>query len=202
IFFILCLASIAFYRGLAGPSVIFTSRYKMYGIYFLSLGLLLSPQWLAHCKQVPLQRYGLLLFCAVFYLASFYLNLPRSILINGHLRESLEHWVEDGDFRRGKGYFIHDSDSYLFAALHRNVWSPLSLIPPERIIGDITLLEACPAGRDIESTNISPLLRIKHINRNAPGIRVELHPETTVEGNTLLFYLCSQDAHYQLRLIP
>jgi len=199
IFFVLCMASIALYRGLAGPSVIFISRYKMYSIYFLALGLLLNPQWLTLCKAYPWRRYSLLLFCVLFFSASFYLNLPKSTLIDGHLRESLEYWVEDGDFRRGKGYFVHDSDSYLFAALHRNIWSPLSLIQPERIIRDITSLDTCPDDSNtLPAETIAPF-QIKHINRNAPGIRMEFSPDMALNKNEQRVYLCSQNHHYRLR---
>lgn len=196
----LCLASIAFYRGLlGGPSVMFVSRYKMYGIYFLALGLLLSPQWLSLYKTSPGFRNCILLFCLLFFSASFYLNLPKSTLIDGDLRESLEHWVEDGDFRRGKGYFIKDSDSYLFSALHRDIWSPLSLIQPERIIRDITLLDHCPQTNDISLAGTPPLLEVRHINRNAPGIRVELSSQTFLEESEWLVYLCGDTSHYRLR---
>jgi hypothetical protein len=199
----LCMASIAFYRGLFfGPSVVFISRYKMYAIYFLALGLLLSPQWLKACKDTPWKRHILLLFCLLFFSASFYLNLPKSTRIDGHLRESLEYWVEDGDFRRGKGYFIKDSDSYLFAALHRGVWSPLSLIESERIIQVVTLSETCPAEHGMTAVDITPAFRIKHINRNAPGIRVEILPEYKAPTTEQLVYLCGDELSYRLHLLP
>lgn len=201
LFFGLCIASIAFYRGLlAGPSVVFISRYKMYGIYFLVLGLLLSPQWLALYKASPWRRYGILLFCLLFFSISFYLNLPKSSQIDSHLRESLEYWVEDGDFRRGKGYFIKDSDSYLFAALHHDVWSPLALIHPERIIRDIASLDACPDATSVPLDETHSLFQIRHINRNAPGIRVEVSPQNLPDAKEWLIYLCSDSFYYRLHL--
>jgi len=203
LFFGLCMASIALYRGLiTGPSVIFTSRYKMYGIYFLAAGLLLNPQWLALYKASPWWRYSVLLLCFLFFSASFYLNLPKSTRIDGDLRESLEYWVEDGDFRRGKGYFIKDSDSYLFAALHHELWSPLSLIEPDRVIRHISVLETCPDISDLPLGEAPALLQLRHINRNAPGIRVDISSPPSSEIREWQVYLCSDNAQYRLQFMP
>lgn len=201
-FLLMCLASIGFYRGLfAGPSVAFISRYKMYGMYLVAMSVLLSPFCMAAMQRSWRIKYLVVSFAIGCFAASFYLNLPQSKLIDGDLRQSFEYWVEDGDFRRGKGYFIQDSDSYLFAALKNGSWSPMVLVNQNRILNNITPVESCA---DMTSTEAPPSLHMKlqHVNRNAPAIRVEIQSIASLATDPVYLLLCGKDTSYQVTLPP
>jgi hypothetical protein len=200
LFLLATIISIGFYRGLStGPQIAFTSRYKMYACYFIALALPLSPAALKNITCQPQYKYTAIIACLLVYLASFALNLPYARTVNAHLRSSLEYWVEDGDFRRAKGYFIRDTDSYLFPAIHRRLWNPLVLIDAERVLQDIQTLPSCPGINTEPGTSATPSLTLRHINRNAPGIRLELSGEWSVNPPASLL-LCSARGGYRIRL--
>lgn len=183
-------------RGLAqGPAVAFVSRYKMYAAGFLAMAILTSPLILEKISAGTAWRHGIIAFCMSLYISAFAINIPQARLIDSHLYQSLQHWVEDGDLRRAKGYFVHDADSYLFAALENKSWSPMALIDPEQIIQVVQTATACDI--DTQRAEALDITFIKHKNRNAAGIRID--PVRDQSAPAVKLWLCSDgDQHYHI----
>lgn len=183
-------------RGLIqGPGVAFVSRYKMYTAGFFVTAALLSPIILAKVSVIHHWRHGILALCIALYVSAYTLNIPQVRLIDGHLYQSLQYWVEDGDLRRAKGYFVRDADSYLFAALENNTWSAMVLIDPEQRLPAPAKLESCPAITP-DLAEVRHVTMISHKNPNAAGIRVDPPRIQPDSAGTLM--LCSDSSSYRV----
>jgi len=196
-FLLLSILSIAAYRGLiGGTQVVFISRYKMYGSYFLITGVLLSPVFMAKIEKSGIWKFATLFIAALYFACSFPGNLAQANVIDGDLFHSLQYWVEDGDFRRARGFFVKDADSYLFAALKSKAYTPMVLLDPEKIITGIETLPGCP---QINNQNIpvTDILLISHKNPNAAGIKLSVTQDV---DKPLTITLCSDQNNYQFEI--
>jgi len=198
-FILLSVLSIASYRGLvAGPQVAFVSRYKMYSACFLITGVLLSPVFIKKIQDSLRWKAGVLSVSLFYFAWSFPANLAEAKIIDGDLFQSLQRWVEDGDFRRGRGYFVKDADSYLFAALKNKTYTPIVLLRPEMIIKKVDLLSACPVMNESQNMQTTTEVLITHKNPNAAGIKITRQSGDQIP---LSIVLCS-DSHFYTFDIP
>jgi hypothetical protein len=198
-FLLLSILSLAAYRGLTGGlAVAFVSRYKMYAAYILGAGVLLGPLLQEKIRASLRWQLFILSVAIIFFAWSFPANLPQSRLIDSDLHGSLQRWVEDGDLRRARGFFVPDADSYLFTAVENGTYSPLALIPDKQILHNVQVLESCPVPETIPAMgdNESPL-KIVHKNPNAIAIKVIVHPDALHVSAPLVVTLCSEQHNYQ-----
>jgi hypothetical protein len=201
-FLVLSLLSLAAYRGLIGGlAIAFISRYKMYGAYVLTAGVLLSPVLQEKFRTSLRWQLSILSIAILYFAWSFPANLPQSQLIDGDLYGSLQRWVEDGDLRRARGFFVPDADSYLFTAVKNGTYSPLVLISEKQIINKVQALEECPLPNSTtESAGTEPPLKIIHKNPNALGIKIIVHPDTLHVSAPQVVTLCSEQHSYQFTI--
>jgi len=207
-FLVLSIASIALYRGLlSGISVVFISRYKMYAGYVLAAGVLLGPVVQAINVQAKMVNASIaasrfwqsfvLLMSTAYFAWSFAANLAQHELIDNDLRGTMERWVEDGDFRRARGFLVPDADRYLFTAIRNGSYTPLVLIPERQIIRDVRA-EACPTLDTRAMSADEKPLEFRHKNPNAIGIKLVLHDRELSSGAQV--YLCAPENSYRFAL--
>jgi len=195
-FLLLSIFSVAVFRGIfLGPSAAFVSHYKMYGSYFFTLGFLLSPMILSRIQKNRVLRFGILAFSAIYFIWSFPANLPQQKIIDGDLYKSLQQWAEDGDFRRVRGFFVRGADSYLFTALKNKTYSPVVLLPNDKLIDNIDILSSCPVDVN-QIQSVTEKLDILHKNPNAAVIKILSLFDT---GTKVTVTLCSSPADLSYR---
>jgi hypothetical protein len=196
-FLLLSILSIAAYRGLfIGPQVIFVSRYKMYGAYFLALGVFLSPLFILNVQNSIARKTGILSASMLYFFWSFPANFPQQKVIDSDLYQSMLWWIEDGDLRRARGFFIRNTDAYLFAGLKNKSYTPMVLLPQENIIQHIEDIHSCPIEYN-DTAIITTDFKISHENPNAAAIKLISSFENSAP---LTVTLCSAQQSYQFEM--
>lgn len=115
------------------------SRYRMYSVAFLLLALV------ALLDQLARQRATLALALLATALAVHVSGYRHEAAIRQQaqlFRDSYQHWLVDGDFRRQATYFPPISDHFLFVAHHLGLFDAMQLAP------DSAILTPLPAATD------------------------------------------------------